>query len=35
MEFRKSVVLVVIALLIGAFFLFDVGSYLTLDNLKA
>ena len=35
MEFRKSVVLVVIALLLGAFFLFDVGSYLTLDNLKA
>ena len=35
MEFRKSVVLVVIVLLIGAFFLFDVGSYLTLDNLKA
>lgn len=35
MEFRKSIVLVVIALLIGAFFLFDVGSYLTLENLKA
>jgi len=35
MDLRKGIVLVVIALLIAAFFLFDVGSYLTLENLKA
>jgi len=35
MDLRKSIVLVVIALLIAAFFLFDVGSYLTLENLKS
>ena len=35
MDLRKGIVLVVIALLITAFFLFDVGSYLTLENLKA
>ncbi|MCP4284836.1 MAG: FAD-dependent oxidoreductase [Gammaproteobacteria bacterium] len=35
MDLRKSIVLVVIALLVAAFFLFDVGSYLTLENLKS
>jgi len=35
MDLRKGIVLVVIALLIAAFFLFDVGSYMTLENLKA
>ena len=35
MNLRKGIVLVVIALLIAAFFLFDVGGYLTLENLKS
>ncbi|MCB1764053.1 MAG: TVP38/TMEM64 family protein, partial [Gammaproteobacteria bacterium] len=35
MKFRKSLVLIVVALLIVAFFLLDVGSLLTLENLKA
>ncbi|MEJ2592487.1 MAG: pyridine nucleotide-disulfide oxidoreductase, partial [Candidatus Thiodiazotropha sp.] len=32
---RKLVVLALIAVLVGAFFLFDLGSYLTFDALKS
>lgn len=35
MDIRKGMVLGAIVVLIAAFFLFDVGSYLTLENLKA
>jgi pyruvate/2-oxoglutarate dehydrogenase complex dihydrolipoamide dehydrogenase (E3) component/uncharacterized membrane protein YdjX (TVP38/TMEM64 family) len=35
MNLRKGVLLLVVAVLIASFFLFDVGSFLTLENLKA
>ena len=35
MDLRKGLLFVVLALMVAAFFVFDIGSYLTLDNLKA
>jgi len=35
MDLRKGILLLVVGLLILSFFLFDVGSFLTLENLKA
>ena len=35
MDVRRIVLLGVLAAAVAAFFLFDLGSYLTLDNLKA
>ncbi len=35
MDLRKGLLFVVLALMAAAFFVFDIGSYLTLDNLKA
>ena len=35
MNLRRGILLAVVLALVGAFFLFDIGSYLSLDNLKA
>jgi len=34
MNLKRGILLVIIAMLIGAFFMFDIGQYLTLDSLK-